>query len=152
MSTKNAILIGLAVLAGMFFLYALSVPRGTPTEYGNASQTEQSASAFEQQTNSEGTAEVVVQPLDLGSSTWTFNFGINTHMGSLDMDILKIVTLTDDRGDTIVPIAWNGPGTGGHHRNGTLTFPAPSSTPKSITVTVTGVGGVATRTFSWNLP
>ena len=151
MSTKNAILIGLAALTGMFFLYALSVPRGTPTEYSGATS-EQPASAFQQQTNSEGTAEVVAQPLDLGSSTWTFDFGINTHMGSLDMDILKVVTLTDDRGNTIAPVAWNGPGTGGHHRNGTLTFPAPSSTPKTITFTVSNVGGVAARTFSWDLP
>lgn len=151
MNIKNAILIGLAALAGMFFLYTLSVPKGTPTEYGGTN-TEQQAPKFQQQTNSEGAVEVVVQPVDLGSSTWTFNFGIDTHTGSLDMDILKAVTLTDDRGDSIAPIAWAGPGPGGHHRNGTLTFPAPSSTPKSITVTVVNVGGIATRTFSWNLP
>ncbi len=155
MNTKNAILIGLAVLAVMFFLYTLSVPRGTPTEYGGTtSQTQQSsgkASApYGSQTNSEGTAEVVAQPRAPGTSTWTFSFGIDTHMGSLDMDMTKVAVLTDDRGDSLAPIAWDGPAAGGHHRNGTLTFPAPSSTPKTITLTVSNVGGVATRTFTWN--
>ncbi len=157
MNTKNEILIGLAVLAGMFFLYALSVPRGTPTEYGrSASQTHQApgvvvTSPYESQTNSDGTAEVIAKPLALGTSTWIFNFGIDTHVGSLDMDMTKVAVLTDDRGDSLVPVAWDGPAAGGHHRNGTLAFPGPSSTPKTITLTVSNVGGVATRTFTWSI-
>ncbi len=156
MKKINIIFIGLAALAGMFFLYTLSVPRGTPTEYGGAaSQAQQSSgtasSPYESQTNSEGTAEVIAQPLAPGTSTWTFNFGIDTHMGSLDMDMTKVAVLTDDRGDSLAPITWDGPAAGGHHRNGTLTFPAPSSTPKTITLTVSNVGGVAVRTFTWNM-
>ncbi len=147
MKKINIVLIGLALLAAMFFLYALSVPRGIPTEYGGTAV----SSPYKSQTNSEGTAEVIAQPLVFSTSTWTFNFGINTHMGSLDMEMTKVVVLTDDRGDTLTPIVWDGPTAGGHHRNGTLTFPAPSSTPKTITLTVSGVGAVATRTFTWNI-
>ena len=157
MNIKNAILIGLAALAGMFFLYALSVPRGTPTEYGGTSAASSSAgqaqnsgvsSAYAQKTGSVGSIEIEAQPLDLGSSTWTFNLGLNTHSGSLDMDVQKVVTLTDDRGDTFAPPTWNGPAAGGHHRNGTLTFTAPSVTPKSFTITVT-LPGDTPQTFSW---
>ena len=147
MKKINIVLIGLALLAAMFFLYALSVPRGIPTEYGGAA----APSPYRSQTNSEGTAEVIAQPLAPGISTWTFNFGIDTHMGSLDMDMTKVAVLTDDRGDSLAPIAWDGPAAGGHHRNGTLTFAAPSSTPKTITLTVSNVGGIATRTFTWNI-
>ena len=145
----NAILIGFAVLAAVFFLYAVSMPRGTPTEYGGAvSSSAASASAYARMTGADGAIEIDVQPLGLGSSTWTFSFGLDTHMGSLDMDMEKVVTLTDDRGDIFTPTAWNGPGPGGHHRNGTLKFPAPSSTPKSFTITVTIPGGTP-QLFSW---
>ena len=157
MNTKNAILIGLAVLAGMFFLYTLSVPHGTPTEYGGASASSSAgqaqnsgvASAYAQKTGSVGSIEIEVQPLDLGSSTWTFNFGLNTHSGSLDMDMRKVVMLTDGRGDAFTPTAWDGPAAGGHHRNGTLTFAAPSTIPKNFTITVT-LPDNPPQTFLWS--
>ncbi len=155
MNIKNAVLIGLIVIAGMFFFYALSIPRGTPREFGGAvgqpQQPSVSAAPYESQTNSDSGVEVVAQPLDLGSSTWTFDFGINTHSGSLDVDILKSVVLADNRGDTAAPIAWDGPGPGGHHRSGTLTFNAITPLPDAITLTAKDIGGVATRTFTWQL-
>ena len=40
---------------------------------------------------------------------------------------------------------------GGHHREAVLIFPAPSQTG-ALTIVVKNVGGIAERTFSWEVP
>ena len=154
MKKSNLIITILVIVAAGFFLWALLSSKSGPAPANNTQLQNPTvpAHAYEAKSDSEGGVEVAVQPLDLASSEWSFSVGFNTHAGSLDMDLLKIVSLTDDRGDTFTPVQWNGPPPGGHHRNGTLVFPAPSSTPKSITVSIMGIGGIPQRTFSWDLP
>ena len=49
------------------------------------------------------------------------------------------------------PMAWEGDPPGGHHRKGVLVFKPLDPMPATITLDVREVGGVADRTFTWNL-
>lgn len=154
MKKSNLIITILVIAAAGFFLWALlrsGNQSSAPTNVGEQGNTVATTTAFEARTNSEGGVEVEVQPLDLTSSEWIFSVGFNTHSGSLDEDLLKSVTLSDDRGDTIAPLRWEGPPPGGHHRNGTLIFPQIAPRPSSITIAIRGIGGVADRKFVWQL-
>ncbi len=153
MKRINLILVPLLIAAAGFFLWVLLGSTKKQAPANNVGSQNQAATTtqtqYEAKSDSEGGVEVEVQPLDLGSNTWTFDFSINTHEGNLDMDILKVVSLTDDRGDTFAPLSWDGPPPGGHHRNGIIAFEAPPLRPKAFTVTVSDIGGIAKRTFTW---
>lgn len=154
MKKTGFILAALLLAAAGFFLWTLLSFTDKQTPASNNAEPQNSAAIavqYEAKSDSQGGVEIEIRPLNLGSSTWTFDFGINTHSGSLDADILKIVSLTDDRGDTFIPTAWNGPGPGGHHRDGALAFAPITPQPSSITVIVRDVGGVPERKFTWQL-
>ncbi len=151
MKKSNLIITILVIAAAGFFLWALIGSRKEPAPAAVLPQGNSSASVYEAKYDSQGTIEVQVQPIDLSSGEWSIGVGLNTHAGSLDEDMTKIVTLTDDRGDTVAPIRWEGPPPGGHHRNGTLVFAQISPKPASITVIVRDVGGISERKFTWQL-
>lgn len=53
-----------------------------------------------------------------------FQVAMDTHSVNLDaFDLLQLATLRTDESLEVQPIAWDAPA-GGHHRGGTLTFPA----------------------------
>lgn len=80
-----------------------------------------------------------------------FDISLDTHQGSgLDYDLAKISALKDERGNTYLPVSWTGSPPGGHHRRGTLEFPALKSA-KSITLIIKGIYDVPERTFEWSL-
>ena len=156
MKKSNLVLIVLVLAAAGFFLWAWGRPGNQPpvSASGNPQQaaaTAATASGFETKTDSSGWAEVEVTPLTLASSEWSFGITLNAHQ-EMDVDIIKAVTLTDNNGDTLMPLRWDEPNPGGHHRKGTLVFAAPPSATKNIILTMTGVGGAETRIFTWNLP
>lgn len=101
------------------------------------------------QTNSEGTVEVEITPIDISedSSKWRFDIVLNTHSVELDQDMAKSAFLKDER-ENIYP-SWEGTLPGGHHRQGTLIFPAIRPKPKIITLILKDIGGISERTFSW---
>ncbi|HQU09096.1 MAG TPA: hypothetical protein PLV25_03935, partial [Opitutales bacterium] len=92
-----------------------------------------SAQKWETKIDDQANVNVVITPLDLSpqSAEWTFDVGMNTHSVELDQDMTKVAVLVDDQGKEYKPLAWAGP-TGGHHREGTLTFARITPTPKSI--------------------
>jgi hypothetical protein len=93
--------------------------------------------------------------LDQPGDTLKFEVAMNTHMVDLSMDLATLTTLTTDTGLTLQPTAWDAP-KGGHHVEGTLSFPATQSGKaildgaKQLTLTMTGINNV-TRTFTWDL-
>lgn len=109
--------------------------------------------SFEPQTNSEGSVEVEVAPIEISNSSdsWQFRIVLNTHSVELNQDLTKVVTLYDDKGKEYKPSSWEGTPPGGHHREGILTFRSLIPRPSSITLVVKDIDGIPERKFSWNL-
>ncbi len=105
---------------------------------------------FSAKSDSQGEVAVEVTPkiLEVGKEA-IFQVTLNTHSVELDKDLSKISKLKDDLGNEYVPVSWSG-GTGGHHLSGDLTFPKIASQAKSVTLTVSEIGGFE-RTFQWEL-
>lgn len=94
---------------------------------------------------------VTVTPLPLSNGT-SVQFGIkmDTHSGDLSFNVTQVAFLTDSNGVNYSPTEWSGSPPGGHHREGTLTFPPLNGNPVSIKLVLKGLYGVD-RTFEWNL-
>lgn len=111
-----------------------------------------SGRALAARSNDAGGVRVVIKPKNVGSgSAWEFEVTMDTHSKPLDDDLTITAVLLDDGGRRYVPLTWQGDPPGGHHRKGVLRFPAPADQIKSFKIQIQGMGGVATRTFEWNM-
>ncbi|TLN28078.1 hypothetical protein FDZ74_00885 [bacterium] len=107
--------------------------------------------------DSQGSVVVVVTPLNLDSASETLEFDVsmNTHSVDLSMDLAKLATLTIDSEITVTPISWTGQ-LGGHHVEGTLSFPASVDGKQildevtTLTITLQNVDAPE-RIFTWQL-
>ncbi len=97
------------------------------------------------------TVDVTPTVLDAGKPL-AFDIAMNTHSVDLGDDLTKIAILRDDAGKEYKPTAWDGPDGGGHHRSGTLQFPALSTKPRYVELVIKGLAQVPERVFRWNLP
>ncbi len=80
-----------------------------------------------------------------------FQISLNTHLGSLDDDLVKQSEAIDEQSNVYKPINWTGSGLGGHHRDGVLTFGVLNLTAQFIELNIKDVGGVPLRKFRWDL-
>lgn len=105
------------------------------------------------QKNTERGVTVAVTPKNLISSTesWDFKVVLDTHSADLSDDLTKSSALVDDNGRRYMPLAWDGAGPGGHHREGVLRFKPPSPRPQSIELQIVRSGETAPRVFRWQL-
>ena len=105
------------------------------------------------QENDEGQVMVTVTPLDLSRTggSWRFEVQLNTHVAPVTQDMTAVATLSDGKGHSEQPSAWEGDPPGGHHRKGVLVFRPISPTPDSITLHIRQVGAVPERAFTWHL-
>ncbi|MBI4714118.1 hypothetical protein HY771_02960 [Candidatus Uhrbacteria bacterium] len=96
---------------------------------------------------------ITITPIELGSESneWNFKIVFDTHSGSLDDDPLQAVILSDDKGEIYQPTNWEGPGPGGHHREGVLTFKAIKPMPLFVELKIKNIGGISERSLKWNL-
>ncbi len=145
-------LIGLAVVALLY----VKIFRNDQLE-SNASQQAQepvstAQSEWETKTDEQPPVTIAVTPIEFGENEalWKFDITLDTHSGSLDNDLLAIATLVDSQGNVYQPISWEGPGPGGHHREGVLIFEAINPLPPYVTLVIKDVGGVPERSFAWN--
>jgi hypothetical protein len=88
-----------------------------------------------------------------------FEVAMDTHSVDLDgYDLKKLAVLRADGGEEVSPSAWDAP-KGGHHREGTLTFPVKAPDGKRvigpdtrrIQLIIRDVAGVPERSFEWKL-
>ncbi len=88
-----------------------------------------------------------------------FSVTLDTHSVDLDsLDLGQLAVLRTDTGVEVRPSGWDAPN-GGHHRSGTLAFPAsgPDGRPllgegtRSVELAIRDVAGVPERTFQWTL-
>ena len=110
------------------------------------------ASAAELNTmrNAANGVTVAVTPQVKPGAGFEFKIVVDTHSQDLSDDFLKSAVLLDSAGNRYAPIAWDGAGPGGHHREGVLRFaPVPSTT--SIELQVSRPKEQTARTFRWQL-
>lgn len=94
---------------------------------------------------------VTVSPLPISNGTSVqFAIKMDTHSGDLSFDLTKMASLTDSNGVNYSPTGWSGSPPGGHHREGTLSFPPLDGRPGSIRLVLRDLYGVD-RTFEWSL-
>jgi len=118
-----------------------------------APPTTQDKAAFAVKDNDEGAVKVSVTPQDVSKSAgaWRFAVQFNTHVTSITQDMVAVASLTDGKGAEERPSAWEGDPPGGHHRRGVIVFQPINPTPTTLTLHIREVGGVADRTFTWDL-
>lgn len=97
------------------------------------------------------TVKVSASNLAAGTATWAFAVVLDTHSQELADDLAATVVLVTDDGREIRPLAWKGPGAGGHHREGKLEFTAPQPRPQSVELKMQRPGEAAPRVFRWTL-
>jgi hypothetical protein len=111
-----------------------------------------SPDAFQPQTSAAEQVTIQVTPLTLAQGKpIEFEIVMDTHSVELDADMLQAVILRDDAGKEYKPLNWEGPGGGGHHRSGKITFDALPANTRTVTLTLKDVAGVPERTFTWQL-
>jgi hypothetical protein len=108
------------------------------------------------QTNVGGGVTVTVSRLE-GVEALAFTVVLDTHSVNLDrIDLGQLAVLRTEQGAEIAPLAWEAP-TGGHHREGTLTFPTTTADGAplfeagagTVELVIRDVAGVAERAFRW---
>lgn len=144
------------LLVAVFFVYFMVFTgRGEIAKNEEQSQ-EQTSEAKQKQWETKSDEQVpvaiTITPIEFGrdAKQWRFIVVFDTHSGSLDDDPMKTVSMVDDKGNTYSPIIWEGPGPGGHHREGTLIFNPVDPLPKYVQLKIKDVGGIAERTFTWD--
>ncbi len=89
----------------------------------------------------------------------TFRVAMDTHAVNLDgYDLAQLAVLRTDQGMTVQPSGWDAP-KGGHHREGTLTFPANGTNgspvigpaTRTLELVIRDIAGVPQRSFTWIL-
>lgn len=107
--------------------------------------------AYEGHSNYAKGVNVEVTPITLSlNQPAVFSVRLNTHTVQLTQDLAAVSELRDDQGRTYKPVSWQGAAPGGHHRSGTLTFPALKGPAGSLTLIIHDIAGVE-RTFEWQL-
>ena len=105
------------------------------------------------QKSSQGGVTVAVTPteLDARAKVWAFKVVLDTHSQELSDDLVGTAVLVDGRGREGKPLAWEGAGPGGHHREGVLKFGAFDPFPESLELRIARPGEARPRTFRWRL-
>ncbi|MCF8105338.1 MAG: hypothetical protein K9K64_07645 [Desulfohalobiaceae bacterium] len=110
------------------------------------------ASAYESIVSRENAVMVGVQPEQLvNGRPVKFAVRMNTHSVPLTDDMVTASELRDDTGKTYRPVTWQGSPPGGHHRRGTLEFPALKGSPGKVRLVIKNVSDVPERVFEWKL-
>lgn len=144
------VVVSLAACGGTIAAPTATSP-GQGTSAANVTISDTGA-AFAAQTVEGGSVTVKVTPLNMkANAPLEFAIVMDTHSVDLNDDIMKAVVLRDDSGREYMPTAWDGPGGGGHHREGKIKFAPLTMNPKSLTLIVKTVAGVPERLYTWEL-
>lgn len=146
-------LIALLLGALSLVLTACSASGSGPT----SNLTPGSAPSSPTQVNEAGQVKLAVTWQSAGSAP-TFAVAMDSHVIDLDgYDLRELAWLRTEQVE-VAPSTWDAP-LGGHHRSGTLSFPAttPNGRPvigpttRTIELVIRGVAGVPERVFQWSL-
>jgi hypothetical protein len=120
-----------------------------PVQQGTLAQQGQQTS-YQTQTDDTGAVVIAATPTTLAAgSEAQFALTLDTHSGDIPADVAKTARLVDDTGTTYDPVAWSG-GSGGHHVEGMLTFPALSQAAQRVTLTLPAID-THDSVFTWEV-
>ncbi len=147
------IAIGLAVIFLLYYYFAVYPDGRKGREQAAQTSQEQNAKQWETKTDEPPPVSIKITPTEFGKDAklWKFTVVFTAHSGDLDQDPTKVAVLVDDKGSVYQPVSWEGPGPGGHHREGALIFNSINPIPKYVELKIKDVGGVPERSFRWNL-
>jgi len=141
------------VLAAVFFSYLIIFNQQEELAKSEEQSGEVKQKQWETKIDEEPPVTIEITLVEFGpaGSQWKFNVIFTTHSGSLDFDPMQVASIIDYKGNVSRPIAWEGPGPGGHHREGMLLFNAPNPAPFNVELKIKDVGGVSERLFKWSI-
>ncbi|MBI2852879.1 MAG: hypothetical protein HYX84_07250 [Chloroflexi bacterium] len=107
------------------------------------------------QSNEGGAVTISAELMGMRDSALVFRVTMDTHSVDLDRyDFKELAELRDDAGNQFQPITWDA-APGGHHRQGTLTFPVPDTLTQGkaryVEVVIREVTDVRERVLRWEL-
>jgi len=146
------------VLGRALIIVALSVALITPTAPALAAATDVVSvqQTTDPQTDVGGGVTVRVSRLDAADAI-AFKVVLDTHSVNLDAyDLTQLAVLRTSSGEEITPLGWDAPA-GGHHREGTLSFPSTASDGTvlyqpdggQLVLVIRDIAGIAERAFGW---
>lgn len=135
-------------------------PPSSPADPADSDQVDSTTPADLTQSAEAGAVTVQVTPLTLQEPQATaldFQIVMDTHSVDLGMDLAQTAVLRI--GDQeIAANAWQAPAGGGHHVEGTLSFPAIDDSGRrwlegatAVTLIIRDLAGIAERSFTWDL-
>ena len=148
------IIVGLAFVFLIYIIFIVYQNRTKDdSQNPQINQEQTSKGQWETKTDEQSPVVIKITPLEFGKDAliWKFDVAFDTHSGSLDDDVLAVATLVDDNGNIYKPTLWDGPGPGGHHREGILIFNSTQSMSEYIELWIKNVGGINERSFRWEL-
>jgi hypothetical protein len=141
------VVVGMGLVLWMLNTSRTTRSTSTPTEASGMTRT------------SEGGQVTIKVTWQGRSSGPVFTVEMDTHAVDLDSyDLRQLAVLRTDQGLSIQPAQWNAPA-GGHHRTGTLTFPATTASGMPVIgpnthmleLIIRNVSGIPERSFRWTL-
>ena len=107
------------------------------------------------QSNAGGSVTIDIEWIKAKDGLLMFDVSMNTHSVDLDQyDLGELAVLRDDTGNEYHPVSWDS-ASGGHHRQGTLTFPVPDSLSpgkaKYVEIMIRDVADIEERVLKWEL-
>ena len=143
----------IAVLAIGYGVWAARISPQVASTVAQGSQTSD-------QTQTSSAGNVTIKATWQGRSAGPIFFvALDTHAVDLDVyDLKQLVTLRVDGGQAVQPVSWDAP-KGGHHRSGTLSFPAAaadgspliSASTRTVELVIRDIAGVPERVLRWTL-
>jgi hypothetical protein len=151
--TKH-IVISLVMLLSLIVTACSSPTASTPAPTASSSSLAAPTGDDLTQTKDEASVTVKIAPLNLNdqsAATLDFKITLDTHSVDLNYDLATMATLSNDAGEKVQPIKWDGPAGGGHHKEGVLSFPQLKNRGQALTLTLRGVADVPERRFTWKV-
>ena len=139
------VLVSVAIGVWKTFTPPRTSPTAPPSQWSAASQT------------SEGGQVTIKATLQDTLAPPTFKITMDTHAVDLDgYDLTQLAVLRTNSGSEVRPTSWDAP-KGGHHREGTLTFPTTTAggqpvigpATRSIELVIRDVANVPERSLQW---
>lgn len=110
-------------------------------------QTTPAQPAPQAQTSEAAGVKITVTPRVPAGTDLTFTVVMDTHAGDLQDDLREAAVLVVD-GAELRPVQWTAP-SGGHHREGTLSFSVSGAPRGSIELRISRPGEPQPRLFRW---